>query len=74
MGVTVRVDKQTCASSGGCVADAPEAFGFDADQLASVLPGAASLSREQLVAIAKNCPVMAIALLEEDGSEVDLWD
>ena len=34
MGYTVKIDKESCLSSGRCVAVAPRGFGFDDDQLA----------------------------------------
>ncbi len=66
----VRVDKQGCLASGRCVSAAPDAFGWDEDGLADVRAGAASLSREQLVAIARNCPSLSIAILDERGNEI----
>lgn len=67
----VRIDKQSCLSSGRCVATAPEAFGLDADHLGDVLPAAAELRRKALVAIARNCPGLAISLFDESGEEID---
>ena len=71
MGYTLKIDKQSCLSSGRCVAVAPTAFGLDDDQLAEVLGGAAALSDEQLLAIAKTCPSCAILLHDEQGQEVE---
>ena len=72
MGYTVKIDKQSCLSSGRCVAVAPAAFGLDDDQLAEVLGDAASLPDERLLAIAKACPSYAILLYDEQGQEVEL--
>ena len=66
----VRIDKQGCLASGRCVSAAPEAFGWDEDHLADVLPAAASLAREQLVAIARGCPSLSITVIDEDGTEI----
>jgi ferredoxin len=72
MAFTLRVDKQSCQSSGRCVGAAPGAFALDADHLAEALPGAAQLSGEQALAIARGCPALAIHVLDEAGEEVEL--
>ncbi len=72
MGLKVRVDRDDCISSGKCVADNPGAFGFDDDDLAVVLPGAASLSDERLIRAARTCPSGAIRLFDDAGEEVDV--
>ena len=66
----VQIDKQGCLASGRCVSAAPGAFGWDEDHLGDVRPGAGSLSREALVAIARNCPSLSITVLDEDGNEL----
>ena len=69
--LTARVDKQSCQSSGRCIQADPEAFGWDADHLAeargSVLP-------DRLLAIARDCPALAISLVDDDGRELDPFD
>ncbi len=70
MSCTVRIDKQGCLSSGRCVGAAPEAFGWDADHLADARPEASSLSRERLIEIARNCPSLSIAILDENADEI----
>ena len=70
MSCTVRIDKQSCLSSGRCVGAAPGAFGWDADHLADVRPEASSLSRERLLEIARNCPSLSITVLDETLSEI----
>lgn len=72
MPFTVTIDKQLCQSSGNCIDDAPGAFGFDDDALGDVLPGAGALPRERLVAIARRCPAMAIAVFDEAGNEIEV--
>jgi ferredoxin len=66
MGLRVEVIKDRCVSSGHCVADEPTAFGFDADELAEPLPGAAELDRRRLLDVARNCPGEAIVVYEDD--------
>jgi ferredoxin len=69
--VRVRIDKDACQSSGRCVQAAAEAFRLDADRLAEALPASSALPRERLVAIARACPALAIALYDDDGSPLD---
>ena len=66
--VTLRVEvvEDRCISSGRCVGDAPEAFAFDDDELATPLPGAARLDRRRLVELARNCPGEAIVVYDDD--------
>ena len=71
MPLQVRVDKNSCQSSGNCIEAAAEAFGFDEDGLAEARPAAERLPRERLLAIARRCPALAIAVLDESGNEID---
>ena len=67
----VVIDKQSCQSSGSCIEAAASAFGWDADDLGEVLPGAADLEVARLLGIAKRCPALAITVTDEDGNEID---
>lgn len=67
MPYTIVIDKQICQSSGNCVNDQPDAFGFDDDDLAEVLPAAAGLPPERLVAVAARCPAIAIRIFDASG-------
>ena len=71
MGYTVKIDKQSCLSSGRCMQAAPGAFALDEDQLADVGADAAALAPELLREIARGCPAYAILLYDESGAEVD---
>jgi ferredoxin len=68
MAYTVAVDKDVCISSGKCVADAPGAFRFDADELAEPVSRSPGLSDAALLEIGRNCPSGAIAVFDEDGT------
>jgi ferredoxin len=59
------IDKDECLSAGKCVADHPEAFGFDDDELAEVLPGAAALDDDTLLRAARRCPSGALRVIED---------
>jgi ferredoxin len=73
MGYSVSIDRDACISSGNCVADSPDAFDFDDDDIAMVKEGVAQLLDERLVRVARNCPAGAIVLRDADGNEVDLF-
>jgi ferredoxin len=66
------IDHDRCVSSGACVLELPEAFGYQdgPEQLAIVLPGAADLTGEDLRDAVELCPVEAIRLLDDDGNDV----
>ncbi len=65
----IRIDIDECMSSGKCVADYPDAFDFDDDELA-VLRDSGSLDDEQMIRAARNCPSRALILLDDEGNEV----
>ena len=66
----VEIDQEECLSTGKCVADHPSAFGFDDNDLAIVLPGAADVRDEGLKRAARLCPSGAIRLFADDGNEI----
>ena len=73
MRYTVKVDADTCISTGNCVRSAPTAFDFGDDDVSAPQPGVAELAAEKLIQVARGCPVGAIRLFDEDGEEVDPW-
>lgn len=73
MGYTVKIDREACIGSGACVSDSPKAFAFDEETIAVVLPGAAELSDDRLLMVARACPVTAVLLYDEDGNEVEIF-
>jgi ferredoxin len=73
MGYTAKIDREACIGAGACVSDSPKAFAFDEENTAVVLPGAADLSDDRLLMVARACPVTAILLYDEDGNEVEIF-
>jgi ferredoxin len=71
MGFRVRIDKNSCQSSGNCVEAEAAAFGFDDDGLGDVLAPAAKLERARLIEIAKRCPALAITVFDDAGNELE---
>lgn len=70
MGFRVEIDQDECMSVGRCVADFPAGFGFDDDELATVLATAGELSDRQLLRAARNCPSRAIMVFDAGGNQV----
>ena len=71
MAFRVTIDKDECMSVGRCVADFPAGFGFDDEELATVLPTVGELSDLQLLRAARNCPSRAIMVLDAGGNQVE---
>ena len=72
MSYRASVAKDVCMSSGRCVADAPDAFVFDGDELAEAVPGHPGLSDSALVELARACPSGAIMVHDEQGAEIEV--
>ena len=62
----ILIDRDECLSSGKCVADAPEAFGFDDEELVVALGGLDDLSDDLAVKIVRNCPSGALRIADDD--------
>jgi ferredoxin len=68
----IAVDQDVCLSSGRCVADAPELFRFDDDEIAERVPGALPPSDDRIVDLARACPSGALVVTDADtGSVID---
>jgi ferredoxin len=67
--VTIEVDRQLCYGFGDCVDTAPAVFALDDEDVSVVIdPDGAPL--DDIVEAAQNCPVDAIAILDEDGEQI----
>lgn len=67
------VDPEMCISTGNCVRRSPQVFVFNDDDVAEAQDGGAALSDDELIQIARGCPVGAISLRTEDGEELDIY-
>ena len=65
----IEINVDDCMSSGKCVADYPAAFDFDDEELAT-LTDAGTLSDEDMVRVARNCPSRALLVFDGDGNPV----
>jgi ferredoxin len=66
MAYRIEVDQDVCISSGMCVADAPELFQFNDDEVAEVIPGAAPQPDQVLIRVARGCPSGALQVYDGD--------
>ena len=64
----IEINIDDCMSSGKCVADYPDAFDFDDEELAVLRDGASGLTDEQMLRAARNCPSRAIQLFDDDDN------
>ena len=74
MSYRIDVDRDVCISSGKCVADAPDLFRFDDEEIAAPVPGAAAPDDERALGLARACPSGALVVREADtGEEIDIF-
>ncbi len=57
-------------SSGKCVADYPNIFIFDEEELAALIPNA-KLTDKEIIKVARNCPSRAILVFDENNDQVE---
>lgn len=70
----ITVDAEVCISSGRCVAERPDVFRFDADEVAEVIPGAPVMPDDAQLELARACPSGALQLHDaETGEEIDIF-
>ncbi|GAA4530641.1 MULTISPECIES: ferredoxin [Nonomuraea] len=68
----IQLDRDVCISSGRCVAEAPESFRFDDDEIVALVPGGPRLTDEQIFDLARDCPSGAIRVFDGD-EEIDVY-
>lgn len=74
MSYHIEVDREVCMSSGKCVADAPELFRFDNDDVAEPVPGAPPAEDGRVLDLARACPSGALVVRDSGtGHEVDIF-
>lgn len=66
----IEIETEDCMSSGKCVADYPEVFAFDEQELAAILPNA-ELTDKETIKVARNCPSKAILVFDQNNEQVD---
>lgn len=74
MSYRITVDREVCMSSGKCVADAPDLFHFDAEEIAERVPGAPTATDERILDLARACPSGALRVLDaQTGDDVEVF-
>ncbi|MEE2683032.1 MAG: ferredoxin [Actinomycetota bacterium] len=65
----IEIEKDDCMSSGKCVADYPNVFDFDDEELAE-LKSEWNLTDDEILRVARNCPSRAILVFDEDNNPI----
>lgn len=68
--LTVRIDRLLCVGFGDCIEEATEAFEFDKDGIVAFRDDIGTVTRERLIKACEICPVDALTLLDEEGSQL----
>jgi ferredoxin len=73
--LTVRIEKNTCISTGNCIKLAPDVFEFDEKQIVAFTDGPekAELSeadRDRIIEACSLCPVDALKVFDADGNQL----
>ncbi len=63
-GLVVRIDRLLCVGFGDCLAEAPDALVLDDEGIVVFTPAADTMTRAQVLAACRSCPVDAITVLE----------
>ena len=70
----ITVDGEVCISSGRCVAERPDVFRFDGDEVAELVPGADLPSDGAQLDLARACPSGALRVCDaESDEEIDIF-
>ena len=68
-GLRIVIDREQCVGFGDCVKEAPEGFRLDAATVA-VFVAPEAVERERLLRACDACPVDAITVYDEDGTQI----
>ena len=68
--LTMRIDQDLCIGAATCIALAPKAWALDDQAKAIILDTAEEETDEALLEAAKGCPVMAIIITDENGTQI----
>jgi ferredoxin len=67
--IRLEIDRELCYGFGDCVSSAPEVFDLDAEDKAVVIDPD-GLGVDDIMEAAQNCPVDAIIVFDEDGTQL----
>lgn len=69
-GITVRIQRGGCISTGACVKAAPEVFRLDSRQIVTFVEPAGEIEPDRLVDACQFCPVGALEAEDESGERL----
>jgi ferredoxin len=69
-GLIVRIDRHLCVGFGDCVDEAPESFELDEEGVVAFRDEPNSDGRDRLIRACASCPVDALTLVDEDGTQL----
>jgi ferredoxin len=68
--LTVRIDRESCISSGNCIKVAPGLFDLDEESIVVFASGAADEPADRVVEACRVCPVEALRVRGASGEEI----
>lgn len=69
-GLTVRIDRTLCVAFELCIDLAPDVFRFDEEGIATFTGTDAAVDRDRLIEACRACPVDALVVIDEEGTEI----
>lgn len=69
-GLTVRVDRLLCVGFGDCIEVAPDLWEFDDEGIVVFIDPLPDIERERLIASCDICPVDALTVHDDDGTQL----
>jgi ferredoxin len=68
--LTLEIDRTLCVGFGDCMEVAPDLLEFDDDGICAFRAEAPEVERDRLIQTCEICPVDALTLREEDGTQL----
>ena len=69
-GLRIQIDRDLCVGFGDCVAEAPEGFRLDSENIAVFGDAAQSVERERMLRACDVCPVDALTVWDGEGNRL----
>ena len=68
--LTVRIDRETCISTGNCMKVAPDVFEFDGEKICVFRGDLPAIERERMIEACHVCPVDALIVIDAGGAQL----
>lgn len=69
-GLTVKIDRLTCISTGNCIKVSPDVFEFDDEKICSFKLPHVDIEKTRMVEACSVCPVNALTAIDENGNRL----